>query len=187
MYFNFISGLIAVVGQCLPSYYCPVGSKSATEVICTAGYYCPLGTETPLLHETGTILPSTSEITAIKNAKKITHINLESNREYAIFQFHTFFTWSCDISHSCRLTVISLCTITALGFHTQSLYIRVSTSRTGRWCFCSQWAVVTSSTDDLIAYSRFDSKFIWVIFLAFFIAVISLVEGKMVPVSCKSE
>jgi hypothetical protein len=107
-----------------------------------------------LLHETGTILPSASEITAIKNAKKITHITLESNREYAIFQFHTFFTWSCDISHSCRLTVISLCTITALGFHTQSLYIRVSTSRTGRWCFCSQWAVVTSSTDDLCCTLR---------------------------------
>ncbi|VDI78379.1 Hypothetical predicted protein [Mytilus galloprovincialis] len=45
---NCTGGLTAVFGQCLPGFYCPVGSKVSTEIICTAGAYCPIGTENPV-------------------------------------------------------------------------------------------------------------------------------------------
>lgn len=49
-----ISGLLTVVGKCQPGYYCPSGSKVATEVICTAGHYCGEGTQDPTPCSNGT-------------------------------------------------------------------------------------------------------------------------------------
>ncbi|KAK3579705.1 hypothetical protein CHS0354_031226 [Potamilus streckersoni] len=46
-YFCNATGLTAVVGKCSERYYCPVGSKLATEMICPAGCYCGAGTAIP--------------------------------------------------------------------------------------------------------------------------------------------
>ena len=49
-----ISGLLSVMGKCEPGYYCPSGSKVATEVICTAGHFCGEGTQDPTPCSNGT-------------------------------------------------------------------------------------------------------------------------------------
>lgn len=130
MYFYFISGLIAVVGQCLPSYYCPVGSKSATEVICTAGYYCPLGTETPSPCPAG-------------RYSDVQGLSMESQCS------------NCTEGYYCETTGM--------------------TNVTGP---CKEGMTLNR----LFAYSRIDSKVLTFFFLHFFIAIISLTEGKMVLV-----
>ena len=52
--FIFPVGLTAVIGQCFPGHYCPVGSIHATQEQCTVGNYCELGTEYPTPCPNGT-------------------------------------------------------------------------------------------------------------------------------------
>ena len=40
---NITVGLSWVAGLCDEGHYCPIGSSSPTQVVCTMGYYCPTG------------------------------------------------------------------------------------------------------------------------------------------------
>ncbi len=44
-------------GPCQEGYYCPVGSSSRTQVICTVGNYCPTTSDIPTACPEGTFNP----------------------------------------------------------------------------------------------------------------------------------